>query len=378
MGPTGEAGSGDELFPERFVFGEMHGLIEAEHLARYRWASTQVAGRRVLDAGCGVGYGSVLLSAAGAAQVTGVDISEAAVEQSARSAAGSAAASASFVVGDLAALPFAEDSFDVVVCFETIEHVLDQERALDELRRVLAPNGLLAISSPNRDVYEEGNPFHTHEYTPAELRSALAERFANVRLERQQAWLASLVCDDGMLGADDPEQQLELDARKAAGIDTGRETFTLALASDAELPAAGAVAIFTSLEELDTWRERARSAEQHLERSREVGTEAATSYASLSETHEATREELAAVYAAREREQRQHDEREQALRAEHDRAVDSADAELRDAREQLATLERQTAELERQRDQANTALAAIRASLPWRVSAPLRSLMRRR
>jgi O-antigen biosynthesis protein len=374
MEPTGGPDNGDELFPERFVFGEMHGLIEAEHLARYRWASTQVAGRRVLDAGCGVGYGSVLLSASGAAEVTGVDISEAAVEQSARSAAGSA----SFVVGDLAALPFADDSFDVVVCFETIEHVPDQERALDELRRVLAPNGLLAISSPNRDVYQEGNPFHTYEYTPAELRSTLGARFANVRLERQQAWLASLVGDDAMLGEDDPEQRLELDVRKVTGVAAGRETFTLALASDSELPVAGAVAIFTSLEELDTWRERARSAEQHLERSREAGAEATTSYASLSETHEATREELAAVYEAREREQREHSEREQALRDQHDQAVGAAAAELREAREQQAALERHAAELARQRDQANAALATIRASLRWRVGAPLRALMRRR
>jgi SAM-dependent methyltransferase len=298
--------------------------------------------------------------------VTGVDISEAAVEESARKGGGSA----SFVVGDLAALPFAEDSFDVVVCFETIEHVPDQERALDELRRVLAPNGLLAISSPNRDVYQEGNPFHTHEYTPAELHSALGERFANVRLERQQAWLASLVCDDGVLGEDDPEQRLELDARKVTGIAAGGETFTLALASDAELPATGAVAIFTSLEELDTWRERARSAERHLERAREGGVEAAEAYTSISEAHQALREELDAVYAAR--------EREQALREEHERAAGAAGAELREARKQVATLERRVAELQRQRDQANTALAAIRASLPWRVSAPLRALMRRR
>jgi O-antigen biosynthesis protein len=367
MEPTGGPDNGDALFPERFVFGEMHGLIEAEHLARYRWASTQVAGRRVLDAGCGVGYGSVLLSVAGAAEVTGVDISESAVEESARRGAGSAR----FVVGDLAALPFADDSFDLVVCFETIEHVPDQERALDELRRVLAPNGLLAISSPNRDVYQEGNPFHTHEYTPAELRSTLGTRFANVRLERQQAWLASLVGDDAMLVEDDPEQRLELDARKVTGIAAGRETFTLALASDAELPAAGAIAIFTSLEELDTWRERARSAEQHLERSREGSEQAAEAYASISDAHEALHSELAAVRAALDRDHREHDEREQALRSEHERVAAAAESELREARERAA-------EMERERDRANAALAAIRASLPWRVSAPLRALMRRR
>lgn len=377
MEPTDKTSTGDELFPERFVFGEMHGLIEAEHLARYRWASAQVAGRRVLDAGCGVGYGSVLLSAAGASEVTGVDISSTAIEESVKRGAGSAR----FLVADIAALPFADDCFDVVVCFETIEHVPDQDRVLDELRRVLAPHGLLAISSPNRDVYQEGNPFHTHEYTPPELREALAARFANVRLERQQAWLTSLVCDDGVLGQDDPEQRLELDARKVTSVATGRETFTLALAGDAELPAAGAVAILTDLEELDTWRERARSAEEHLERSREAGAEAAVSYASISATHEALREELAAVYAAREREQRRHDEREQALREEHEREQGLREEHERAASAAAAELHRaheQAAELRRQRDEAEAALARIRASLPWRASAALRSLMRRR
>ncbi len=370
MDGADDANPGDELFPERFVFGEMHGLIEAEHLARYRWASARVATRRVLDAGCGVGYGSELLSAAGAAQVTGVDISATAVEQSRKRGT----ENVSFHVADIAELPFADGSFDVVVCFETIEHVPDQDLVLDELRRVLAPGGLLAISSPNRDVYQEGNPFHTHEYTPPELQDALAARFANVRLERQQAWLASLVCDDEVLAEDDPERPLELDVRKVASVTAGGETFTLALASDAELPATGAVAILTDPAELDTWRERARSAEQHLSRSREAGVEAAASYASISETHEATREELAAVQAAREREQRQHDEREQALRGEHDRAA----AALLETRERAAELERQAAELERQRNQANTELANIRGSLLWRLSAPLRWLLRRR
>ena len=66
--------------PERFVPAEMHGqLVEAEHLARYLWATRFAAGRRVLDAGCGMGYGSVLLAAAGAESVEGVDASEAVI-----------------------------------------------------------------------------------------------------------------------------------------------------------------------------------------------------------------------------------------------------------------------------------------------------------
>jgi 2-polyprenyl-3-methyl-5-hydroxy-6-metoxy-1,4-benzoquinol methylase len=83
-------------------------------------------------------------------------------------------------------LPFDDDSFDVVVCFEAIEHTGDTERTLDQLARVLRPNGLLFVSSPNPAVYPPGNPFHLNEETPAELLRKAAGRFAQVRLFRQQ------------------------------------------------------------------------------------------------------------------------------------------------------------------------------------------------
>src|SRR5688500_15232961 len=69
------------LADERFVPGTHRGeLMEAEHYARYFWASALVAGRRVLDAGCGVGYGSRLLHGAGAAEVVGLDVSADAIQ----------------------------------------------------------------------------------------------------------------------------------------------------------------------------------------------------------------------------------------------------------------------------------------------------------
>lgn len=361
-----DAVAGNELFPERFVPGQMHGLIEAEHVARYSWAGAYVAGRAVLDAGCGVGYGSVLLSEAGAKHVTGLDISAQAVQESTRRANGLA----QFLVGDLASLPFEDDSFDAAVCFETIEHVEDQERALDELRRVLREPGLLLISSPNRGVYQEGNPFHTHEYAPQELRGALSKRFAHVRLERQQAWLTSLLCDERMLALDDPGQALELDARKVAGTAPDTETFTLALAGDAPLPDARAVALLTSPEELDTWRERARSAEEHLRRARAGGVEAAEAYSSISEAHEALRSEHENVSAAWMREQQEHAERERAWREEQERAAAAAAADLGQAREQAA-------ELARERDELSAELERLRGSLAWRAGATLRGLFRR-
>src|SRR3954447_13222510 len=121
--------------PGRFVPQEMRGeLVEAEHLTRYWYAASLASGRRVLDAGCGLGYGTRILAQAGAAEATGVDLAEAVVE-----AARADAPEATFEVADIRSLPFADGSFDLVVCFEVIEHVDEHARVLSELRRVLAP-----------------------------------------------------------------------------------------------------------------------------------------------------------------------------------------------------------------------------------------------
>ncbi len=173
--------------PERYVPELMAGTeIEAEHLTRYRWALALAKGRRVLDAGCGTGYGTRLLLEAGAAAVAGVDISPSAIR-----AAGIAAPEASVAVGDVRSLPFDDASFDLVVAFELLEHVLPQEHVILELQRVLAPDGILVISSPNRDVTVPGNPHHLHELAPDEFEGLLRAQFPQVRLYRQHDWLAS-------------------------------------------------------------------------------------------------------------------------------------------------------------------------------------------
>src|ERR1700731_1562788 len=141
--------------PERFDPSTMHGeIIEAEHLARYRGAAPLAVGRRVLDAGCGVAYGAAMLAAAGAVEVIGVD-RESDVLDSARP---QMPRNVRLETADVSALPYEDGSFDLVVCFEGIEHVDHPSRGLDELRRVLATDGLLVRSSPNRDVYPPGNP----------------------------------------------------------------------------------------------------------------------------------------------------------------------------------------------------------------------------
>ncbi|MDX6555408.1 MAG: hypothetical protein QOD86_1603 [Miltoncostaeaceae bacterium] len=241
-----------ERHPERFDPATMGGqMVEAEHVSRYLWAAPLAEGRRVLDAACGTGYGSAILAGAGAASVTAVDRSEEAL----RWARLAAKEGVRHERADLAALPFEDGAFDLVVCFEAIEHVDDQDRVLDELVRVLAPGGVLAISSPNRDVYMPGNPYHTSEYLPDEFDAALRARLGNVRLLRQRNWIASSVMEDDQFAAADRSRLEGMGVRNLAGYRPGQEIFTVALASDGELPAPEAVTVLTHLEELRLWLE---------------------------------------------------------------------------------------------------------------------------
>src|SRR5271155_5024953 len=198
--------------PERFDPGTMHGeVIESEHLARYRWAAQFASGRRVLDAGCGVGYGSALLALAGAARGVG---GGGGGGKTRGGAAGRTPPGFSLEVGDVPDLDHEEGRFDLVVCFEVIEHLQNPARAVGEFRRVLAPGGLLVVSSPNRDVYPPGNPHHVHEYLPAELEEELARCFPAVRLCRQHTWITSGVLDDQRFAAGDDVALSYVELRK--------------------------------------------------------------------------------------------------------------------------------------------------------------------
>jgi 2-polyprenyl-3-methyl-5-hydroxy-6-metoxy-1,4-benzoquinol methylase len=334
----GEPGHETSTILERFVPGTMRsGLVAAEHLARYWWASQFAKGRRVLDAGCGMGYGSAILAEAGAAQVTGVDISAPAIE-AARATAGGAA----FEVGDIASLPLSDNSVDLVVCLETIEHVEEPERALDELARVLVPEGLLVLSSPNRDVYPPGNPHHRCEFTPAELRDELRRRFREVELMRQHDWTASAILDDADFAADGGVTLSDVVIRKLVGHEPGRETYTLALATNAAVPDAPAPLALTHSVEFREWLENYDSQERILREQ----ADALRNYETLERERLELRERL-------------------------------EEAELRLARVPelelaLTARDRDRADLRRQLDGLDRAHRDVMSSPSWRITQPLR------
>lgn len=235
----GEA-PGMEESPERFDPETMPGLIAAEHLGRYRLACELASGKDVVDAACGLGYGSAMLADAGAGSVTGVDLSAETIAEASRRAGSTPGLT--LVQGDLRSLPLADSSVDLACCFETIEHVERQAEAVAELRRVLRPDGVLLISSPHRLNHPEGNPHHVHELVPEEMDELLAPHFANVEIVHQHIWWASALLPDSALGPVDGDLGGSLTRARGEQDELSSASFFVALASNAPLPSPGPVA----------------------------------------------------------------------------------------------------------------------------------------
>lgn len=158
-----------------------------EHRSRYRFAARQAAGLRVLDIACGAGFGLEMLRQAGARAI-GMDLDAEALSTCRR---GYPCAPVSRA--DAAHLPLPDESMDLVVSFETLEHVPDAEAVVAELARVLRPGGRLVLSTPNRvfgpPERHAGNPYHVREFDAEELRALLRERFERVAIHGQ--WVSA-------------------------------------------------------------------------------------------------------------------------------------------------------------------------------------------
>jgi SAM-dependent methyltransferase len=257
--PAPQRDSAERFDPETMSGG----LVEAEHWARYRWAVPWVADKDVLDAGCGVGYGTRILGGGKPRRLVGVDIAPEALESA-------HVESAEFIQADVHQLPFEADSFDLAVCFEVIEHVYGHEQVLDELRRVVRPGGTLLISSPNREVYAPGNPHHVYEFVPDELRDALASDFENVTLFGQHVFLASTIARaeqlrSGVTGA--------CEVGVMAAVTPGRETYTLAVASDQPVPELERLIALADGFELRWWHQELADAQARLAVEKQVAAE---------------------------------------------------------------------------------------------------------
>ncbi|MCC2617227.1 methyltransferase domain-containing protein [Aestuariibacter halophilus] len=159
--------SGERYIPDSIKSS----IISFEHWHRYHFASALVEDKVVLDVACGAGYGSHLLAQRQSKQVCGVDISSETVEYAQHKYQ---LEHLSFRQGDVCALPFEDNTFDVITSFETIEHIdeTQQIKAMGEFQRVLKPGGVLLISTPNLNsgLYKEvDNEFHIKEFSAREF-----------------------------------------------------------------------------------------------------------------------------------------------------------------------------------------------------------------
>ncbi|MTK52601.1 class I SAM-dependent methyltransferase [Paludibacter sp.] len=182
---------------ERFIPGES-GIIELEHLNRYYFVINQIDlwGKTVLDIASGEGYGSHLLSQH-AKETVGVDISNEAIEHANNKYKSN---NLKYVQGNATAIPLPNNTFDIVVSFETIEHHDKHKEMMLEIKRVLKNNGILIISSPDKYYYSDlpnyQNKFHVKELYYEEFRDLIKNHFSRSIFYAQRTFVGSIIALD--------------------------------------------------------------------------------------------------------------------------------------------------------------------------------------
>ncbi|MFQ5643676.1 MAG: glycosyltransferase [Thiogranum sp.] len=230
-----QVADGLEWTGERFV-PELEGEIALEHIHRYAMACELAQDKVVLDIASGEGYGSAMLGMR-AQQVLGVDISATAAAFSRKKYASGKLA---FIRGSCSAIPLKDRSVDMIVSFETIEHHDQHEAMIKEFVRVLRPDGIIIISSPDKHEYSDvpqfHNPYHVKELYEKEFRELLFRHFQCVQMYGQRLVYGSAIFRS------DNESALVKHFRSESDVTGGeagfRPIYNIAIASNAGLPAA--------------------------------------------------------------------------------------------------------------------------------------------
>jgi SAM-dependent methyltransferase len=144
----------------------------ARHEAAYEFARERLPAGRVLDLGCGTGYGAHFL-ARHHDRVFGLDR----VFPERRNRGG-----ARFLRGDLRGIPLAPRSFELIASFQVIEHLEDPTPYLEAIARLVSEDGQAILTTPNILMSDGVNPYHVHEYTSEELEALLRRYFASVEM----------------------------------------------------------------------------------------------------------------------------------------------------------------------------------------------------
>lgn len=216
--------TGERMIP---AFHKTH-MVYGEHIVRYEAARALVKGKKVLDVASGSGYGTALL-ASSASEVIGVDLDKTAIAY-AKKHYGSD--SATFVVGSGTDIPLEDNSVDVVVSFETIEHIEDYKKFLSEVKRVLKADGLFLLSTPNDIEFPETNHFHIHEFEQNELEKLVKKYFKNTKSYFQATWLYNALLDETELST---EWQKPIQTMHTAPVGTSKAIYFFMLCSNRKI-----------------------------------------------------------------------------------------------------------------------------------------------
>lgn len=173
-------------------------LVYGEHIVRYEAARQLVAGKTALDIASGSGYGTALLGES-AAKMYGVDVDADAIAYAQKNYGSK---NIEFLKGDGKDIPLADNSVEVVVSFETIEHIEDYRHFMAEVKRVLTDDGLFILSTPNDVEFPEGAHFHIHEFERKELQKLVAQYFKQTKEYFQATWLFNGLMDEQQLGSE--------------------------------------------------------------------------------------------------------------------------------------------------------------------------------
>lgn len=202
-------------------------LADAQSRIRYRWVAPHCTGRDVLEIGSGSGGGCLILLEEGARRVVGVDQAQAVID----AAAATMPQGVRLMHTTADRLPLDDRAVQTIVWFDPLPYVGHFAPLLDEVHRVLAPDGLFILGWPNREITLHGGPEDRQAFYPGHLLSAVRERFADVQLFRQTDWTASAIFDDQMFASGDVGALRGVTVSKLVESRPGTEAYTLAIAT---------------------------------------------------------------------------------------------------------------------------------------------------
>ncbi|MDO8490181.1 MAG: class I SAM-dependent methyltransferase [bacterium] len=223
---------------ERFL-PWMHGSkVHYEHLHRYNFARQFIANKSIIDIACGEGYGSSILSAE-AKCVVGIDLDE---DSIAHAQSKYQWPNLSYKRSSMFKLPFEDNTFDVAVCFEALEHVSEHDVLMHEILRILKCDGLLIISTPNKKVFTDHHgyqmPFHIRELYFQEFRHLLFSYFTNCEFFGQKVLNGSDIwgLDRMRLGPQEEFVVERVRSEFSARAEMPEPMFYICVASNGDIP----------------------------------------------------------------------------------------------------------------------------------------------